>query len=330
MRYSPKIWQKNHQDTISLCMIMRNEEKRLKRCIDSVKGLVQEIIITDTGSRDGSIALAQKLGCKVWQDPWQDDFSRPRNISIDHATKNYILILDPDEVLSHADHPKIREHTLQPKIIAWRMDTRNYTNNLWQAGNQKNPRDFFDAKNFAAFVPSIKTRLFQNWRGIHFRMIWHEMLDYDIIKLKCRYATSPVQIHHYPHEINQDSIQEKKDFYLRLGRKKVALAPDDCHAQWELAVSEHISDNHRRAYKACLLSLRDGKYSADRLYLLASIAKHVGTKESHSLIFEKAVCMTYPNLTHIKPNDKIPLHAAPPQSKRETFINFNSDDQLKN
>ncbi|MCK4249107.1 MAG: hypothetical protein KAX15_04945, partial [Candidatus Omnitrophica bacterium] len=151
----------------------------------------------------------------------------------------------------------------------------------------------------------------QNHKNIFFQKIWHELLDYDILKYKYKLAASPVPVHHYPGEINQVDIKEKRKFYLRLGRKKAALDPNDCQAQWELAVAEHIAGNHGRAYKACLLSLRNGIYGSDRLYFLAALARAKGGVKEHRLIFEKAVCKTYPNLTHINPADKTPLHEAP-------------------
>lgn len=295
---------------------MKNEEKLLPRCLRSVSGLVDEIIICDTGSTDRSIEIAKSFGAKVLTDPWQDDFARPRNIAIRQATKEYILILDPDEVISHADHAKIKEHTLKSDIIAWRMDTRNYTNNPFMQGCRRNPGDFLKAQNFYGFVPSTKTRFFQNNKNIFFSKCWHELLDYDIAKYKYKFDTSPVPVHHYPHEINQANVEEKKKFYLRLGRKKVALDPDDCKAQWELAVAEHIAGNHKRAYRACLLSLRSGKYGSDRLFFLAAIIKGMGGNKAHRLIFEKAICKVYPNLTHINQADKTPLEVDPATGKR--------------
>ena len=312
----PSFWQKKLGDTISLCMIMRNEEKLLARCLKSVKGLVDEIIICDTGSTDQSIQIARAHGARIFQDPWRDDFSRPRNIAIAAATMNYILILDPDEVISHVDHNTLREHTRHPEIIAWQMATRNYTNNPWLQNTHQNPKDFLNAKNFYGFVPSIKTRFFQNHKNIFFQKVWHELLDYDILKYKYKFTASPVPVHHYPHEINQVDIKEKQRFYLRLGRKKAALDPNDNQAQWELAVAEHIAGNHGRAFKACALSLRNGIYGPDRLYFLAALARAKGGVKEHRLIFEKAVCKTYPNLTHINPVDKTPLHEAPKPQKQ--------------
>ncbi len=75
-------WQAYKFGSISLCMIMKNEEKRLRRCLDSVVGLVDEIVIVDTGSTDSSIQIAESYGARIFHDPWQDDFSRPRNIAL--------------------------------------------------------------------------------------------------------------------------------------------------------------------------------------------------------------------------------------------------------
>jgi len=80
-------------------MIVRDEAFFLADCLKSVQGEVDEIIIVDTGSRDDSIKIAREHGAKVFQIPWKDDFSQARNHALDHATGNWILILDADERL---------------------------------------------------------------------------------------------------------------------------------------------------------------------------------------------------------------------------------------
>lgn len=90
--------------TISLCMIVKNEEHVLERCLLSVQNKVHEIIIVDTGSTDSTIQIAKKFTNKIFSFNWRDDFSAARNESIKHATSDYILILDADEYLnSEAD-----------------------------------------------------------------------------------------------------------------------------------------------------------------------------------------------------------------------------------
>ena len=89
--------------TISLCMIVRNEEKVLARCLESVRGCVDEIIIVDTGSSDGTKEIAARFTDKIYDFEWIDDFSAARNYSFEQATGDYLLWLDADDVLLPAD-----------------------------------------------------------------------------------------------------------------------------------------------------------------------------------------------------------------------------------
>src|SRR5262245_32836118 len=84
---------------LSLCMIMRDEEEHLARCLRSVQGVADEVVIVDTGSTDRSVRIAESFGARVLHEPWRGDFAAPRNTSIDAATGDWILILDADEEL---------------------------------------------------------------------------------------------------------------------------------------------------------------------------------------------------------------------------------------
>ncbi|MGG4049606.1 glycosyltransferase [Paenibacillus favisporus] len=83
--------------TISLCMIVRNEEKVLERCLESTKSLVDEVIIVDTGSTDRTVDIAKKYTSDIYTYEWVNDFSAARNYSLQKATCDYILVLDADE-----------------------------------------------------------------------------------------------------------------------------------------------------------------------------------------------------------------------------------------
>lgn len=80
-------------------MIVKNEEKKLKRCIDSVKDFVNEIIIVDTGSTDNTINIALNSGAKVFEYKWKNDFADARNFSIRQSTSDWNLVLDADEYI---------------------------------------------------------------------------------------------------------------------------------------------------------------------------------------------------------------------------------------
>ena len=95
--------------TISLCMIVKNEEAILDRCLSSIKGIVDEIIIVDTGSNDNTKKIAYKYTDKVFDFEWVQDFSKARNFSFSKATKDYIMWLDADDVILKEDYIKLEQ-----------------------------------------------------------------------------------------------------------------------------------------------------------------------------------------------------------------------------
>lgn len=102
--------------TISLCMIVKNEETHLARCLDSVAELVDEIIVVDTGSTDRTAEIASAYTEKVYSHPWKDDFSDARNYSFSKATMDYCMWMDADDVMEETEKDKFLrlKHTLAP------------------------------------------------------------------------------------------------------------------------------------------------------------------------------------------------------------------------
>lgn len=100
----------NKRIRISACMMVRNEEKNLPRCLASIQGFVDEIVVVDTGSTDGTIEIARAYGAKIYEHPWQNDFSMHRNQSLGYASGDFLLVIDADEELVRsAPSSKIRE-----------------------------------------------------------------------------------------------------------------------------------------------------------------------------------------------------------------------------
>ncbi|MFJ5790515.1 glycosyltransferase [Lysinibacillus sp. NPDC093197] len=95
--------EKKEKATVSLCMIVKNEEQVLARCLSSVQGLVDEIIIVDTGSSDKTKEIARQYTNNIYDFEWIDDFSKARNFSFSKATKDYILWLDADDILQESE-----------------------------------------------------------------------------------------------------------------------------------------------------------------------------------------------------------------------------------
>ena len=115
--------------TISVCMIVKNEEKVLARCLDSLRPIADEIIIADTGSTDATKEIAARYTDKIYDFTWVDDFAAARNFVFSKATKEYIYSADADEVLDTENCKKFLQlkQLLLPEV---EMVQFLYTNQL--------------------------------------------------------------------------------------------------------------------------------------------------------------------------------------------------------
>jgi len=96
--------------TVSLCMIVHNEENNIRRCLKSVCGFVDEIIAVDTGSTDRTKAICEEYGARVFDCKWAEDFSEARNYSVSKSSCDWILLLDADEELKIRDPAGFRQY----------------------------------------------------------------------------------------------------------------------------------------------------------------------------------------------------------------------------
>lgn len=109
--------------TISLCMIVKNEEHTLPRCLRSVHDLVDEIVLVDTGSTDKTRDVAREFGVRLFEFEWVDDFSAARNFAFAQATQDFVLWLDADDVLNEENREKLGrlKQSLDPDVDAVSM-----------------------------------------------------------------------------------------------------------------------------------------------------------------------------------------------------------------
>jgi tetratricopeptide (TPR) repeat protein len=157
----------NSKPKLSACLIVKDEEANLTRCLRSLEGVADEIIVVDTGSTDGTLALAKKLGAKTACVEWNDDFGAARNASLSHATGDWVLIIDADEELTAAAVKAIVKAISTKKADAYELPIRNFTE---AEGNTE------------ALVHST-IRLFRRVEGLEFRGKVHERIS-DSIKEK--------------------------------------------------------------------------------------------------------------------------------------------------
>lgn len=147
--------------TISLCMIVKNEEKVLARCLDSLKGLMDEIIIVDTGSTDNTKEIARQYTDLVYDFSWCEDFAAARNFSFSKATMEYIYAPDADEYIDELNRKRFAmlKAALLPEIEIVQMPyiTPAEYNTVQNAAKELRPKLFRRLRTFTWINPVHET-----------------------------------------------------------------------------------------------------------------------------------------------------------------------------
>lgn len=234
--------------SLSVCMIAKNEETNLPRCLASLLPIADEIIVVDTGSNDRTREVAQIFGAKVRDLPWSGDFSAARNESLRHASCRWLLVMDADEVLSPLDHTRLKELLADKAATphAFAIVSRNYmiqvNREKWQPNDGRYP--FEEAA--GGWVPSTKVRIFPNGMGIIFENPIHEIVEPSLERNGIPVTDCEIPVHHYGF-LNEERTKEKKLAYYELGIKKLAEKENDLKALYELAVQAGELARHTEA-----------------------------------------------------------------------------------
>jgi glycosyltransferase involved in cell wall biosynthesis len=143
-------------------MIVKNEEENLSRCLDSVKGIPDEIILVDTGSADRTVSIALQYGAKVFRHPWNDSFSEARNFALSQASGTWILVMDADDELEAEDRDTLLHLTAESgDRDVYCCKTLSYSGNGADCGN---------------VLVTMSVRLIRNGKGYFYRGRVHEQL----------------------------------------------------------------------------------------------------------------------------------------------------------
>ena len=176
---------------ITLSMIVKNEEQYLRDCFESVKGVVDEIVLIDTGSTDSTLEIAKKYNAKIFHFKWINDFAAARNFALENSSGDWILYLDADERLSQKSKQEILNLTKSKKPVAYNCLLLNV--------DEHNNR------------PSVMkyVRLFPNNNTIRFEGAIHEQIEFSISRNKIEIKESEIEIHHIGYDINNDGLKLK-------------------------------------------------------------------------------------------------------------------------
>ncbi|WP_297637961.1 glycosyltransferase family 2 protein [uncultured Clostridium sp.] len=187
--------------TISACIIAKNEEKSLERCLESLENIVDEIILVDTGSADKTVEIAKRFGVKVYFEKWEDDFSKARNKALDYATKEYILYIDCDEYLVGKEWRNLKKQ-LDDRYEGYNIVLTNIIDKKETLENQS-------------------FRIFKNKSHYRFNGKIHEQILECILKenTESEIGSMPLQIYHLGYDGNECNIVEKQKRNFRIYEK---------------------------------------------------------------------------------------------------------------
>lgn len=254
--------------TISLCMIVKNEEKVLARCLDSVADLMDEIVIVDTGSTDRTKEIAARYTDQIYDFVWIDDFSAARNFAFSKAHMDYIYSADADEVLDEENRARYRllKENLMPQIEIVQM---KYGNQL-QYGTVYN------------FDEEYRPKLFKRQR----EFVWQEPI-HETIRLDPVVYDSDIVITHMPEESHAG--RDLANFRKQTGRGvRLSAHLHEMYAR-ELFVAG-TDEDFLRAESFFADSVKDTERSASELTEACCVVARAARLRGDTATFFKHVC----------------------------------------
>jgi len=275
--------------TLSVAMIVKDEEGRIGDAIGSVSPIADQIVVVDTGSTDNTIDRAKSLGAEIYEHVWRDDFSAARNESLHHCRGDWIFVLDADEVVAERDLDLFRALTQTEKDVAYRFVSRNYGFNSELTGWVPcDPKDLY-ARGCPGWHPSIKTRLFRRNPEVRFEGRIHELVMKSLDSLGIPRILSGVPIHHYGRAQSPRRLRVKQEYYLALGKQKAFDNPADAKSHFELGNQLHELGDYEGAAESYRRALEIEPNSAVLLANLGSVYHKVGDFVSAKKSYQRAL-----------------------------------------
>ncbi len=219
---------------LSLCVIARDEEEFIGRCLGSVASVAAEMIVVDTGSTDATGDVARAGGATLLSFEWCDDFAAAKNYALDHATGDWILFLDADEMIARRDLGKLTDLLRSRSCDAYNMPIRTYQPAANLTKWFPNPGDYDEGDGFSGFTLTHLARLFRRDPQVRYVGRMHELIEPALERAGKRILPTDVTIHHYGHYRSEDRLRRKAHIYRELGARKVEDDPTDAKSHYDL------------------------------------------------------------------------------------------------
>lgn len=269
---------------LTLSMIVKNEEKYLRECLESVQGIVDEIVLVDTGSTDGTLNIARDFETKIYNFDWINDFSAARNFALSKSTGNWILYLDADERLECKSKNELLEIVQGENKIGVNCTINNID-------------EFRNNPKLMKYV-----RLFKNSDSIRFTGKAHEQIEPSLEQNNYEIKNSTIEIKHIGYNVSNDELKLKAQRNLDLMLSEYKTIPTS-YLSFQIANSYSILEDDmnklrfynealkdsflRREYKSiCYLHLADYEMR-QKNFEKAKLLIDAGLKndKNHTLLF---------------------------------------------
>lgn len=245
--------EKEDRAKLSLIMIVKNEERCLKRCLMSVKEYVDEMIIVDTGSTDKSKEIAEAMGAKVIEFEWCNDFAKARNYGLEQSTGDWNLILDADEYITKIDKSMLMAFMNNPN----RLGQIKIVNILNKKGDTTYSKVFL-----SRLLP----------KGVRYTRSIHEQPDTSLPSIKL-----PIEVYHDGY-LNE-AVKVKRN--LELLKEQAPKSPQDGYIMYQLAYTLHLAEKYKEAdeYFKRFYKLSDPRNSYRKAGVIAYIENNMFLKQ---------------------------------------------------
>lgn len=268
------------EPSLSLCMIVKNEEPFLEGCLQSVRGVVDEIVIVDTGSTDQTIAIAERYGAKVVHHEWDGDFAAARNVSIQHATGDWILVLDADERLDAESLPHLKPALHRKDVAGYALAIEN------RLGTDDD----------LTINQAVIFRMFPRRSDIYYEGIVHEQASLSAQRTGLPTHFCPLKIIHLGYMTSVMEDRNKLERNLALLQRQAELQPEFPYVFFNLGQTHKMMDRPEEAeayFKVALEKLKASKsdhgipyYSTLYFSLSDLYRKQKRYAEAHALLEE--------------------------------------------
>ncbi len=250
---------------LTLSMIVKNEEQYLEGCLESVKNIVDEIVIVDTGSTDNTLEIAKKYNSKIYHFDWVNDFSAARNFALSKSTGEWILYLDADERLSENSLEELRNIISINKKIGVNCIVNNIDE---YSGNSKKMQYI---------------RLFKNEPEIYFTGKAHEQILESLIKNNYEIINSKIEIIHLGYNLPKEELKVKASRNIELLLDEYKNSGSSYYA-YQIGNTYSVMEDFEKAYEYYHAALKDQElepeYKAISLLNMADFQMRNGNLES--------------------------------------------------